>query len=158
MTSTSFSSTRCVSDYPTLTSTPVTLLHHSTTPLPLPLRSTATASTRSACQRRWMWTCSTHHCPVGWSPLLPYRHSPPQLQTIHPNVRPTTCPVVKWSPQHMHLQSVTATICIACDCDILLSLGCLGYPGPPSPTPSTNSGYRESPLMQRRRLERKFRT
>ena len=49
----------------------------------LPLRSTATASTKSASLRMWTWTCSTHHCPVGWSPPPPYRRSPRQLQTIH---------------------------------------------------------------------------
>lgn len=59
---------------------------------------------------------------------------------------------------HTCSQWLLLRICTACDCCFLFSLGCLGYPSPPSPTPSTNSGYRESPLMQRRRMERKFRT
>ena len=127
-------------------------------PPPLPLRSAATTCTKSASLRMWMWSCSTHHCPVGWSPPPPYRHSPRQLRTIHIHVRPPAMLSCELFSAHVHLQSMAATIGIACDCHILLSLCCLGYHGPPSPTPSAKSGYRESPLMQRRRLERKFRT
>ena len=88
LTSMSFSSTRYMSNDPTVTSSSLCCATPPLLPLPLPLRSAATTCTKSASLRMWMWSCSTHHCPVGWSPPPPYRHSPQQLRTIHIHVRP----------------------------------------------------------------------
>ena len=70
-----------------------------------------------------------------------------------PSIQTLATATADYSPPrkatHVHSSKVvstthalTATIYIACDRHILLSLGCLGYPGPPSPTASTNNGYR----------------